>query len=802
MRKGFAYLMAVSVCLALAFTPLMADRVDRTADRTKGADRTTASPVDWQSNVGDMLYRENNGLRDGGNIGTQGRAAGLISQAAQSEGSAAISLLLQAVSMDLEQNAENEKLLSEAYARLGDLYQGSSTKQVHWYSLAMQYTPDPAARAQLERQVSTLGGDAFAFAITGAPTAPSTRTVGYADTCADAVAVVLDYSAVLTIDNFSVIDHDWFSFDVAGPDGAIVEIATNSTDIYGDDTDLELWDGCPGSLLASDDDGGPGFLSFINTGCLAPGTYYVAVGGWLDWASPDNFDFTMTMVDSCVLPSPDGYEPDSIRPLANPIGHPTAIPLHANGWGRAKKEIQDHNVFPSGDPDYVSFVTNKNMWVTMETRGVFPTFFNDFVGTTGYTNPDTYIQLMYGNEPNYGGLCNEPDIGFGPWCFTDADCPDLINPMPGFPDCIPMQNFTVGGAPYWFWENALAWDDLMGEGFSSKLQICLPRGDHQTTSGTASGGWLLKVWPYYLGDLFDYQVMVKNEANCAFEVEPNDDFGYDTPMTLGVPMSGITDQSNYGPNGADIDLYSFDVGADGAEVLLETTGFDGYAVDNAMELYVGPDDYGYYYFTGVSNDDCYLWFSCLDVILPQADDLLGNMDADANYILNVTTWWLNKNMPYTLLSAELAIPDMEAEPNDTCATANDIDTGDILGNIHDYYLMGYCDYDSFHLEVTADTLVTFETDGGIDSTIALYDGAGGYLGCDDDSGYSLGSMMMGCLPADDYCLQVRTYGYWTTGNYALTVTDGGTCSPTNPVYLGELGLRCDGGQAEFEICPN
>jgi hypothetical protein len=798
--------MAVSVCLALAFTPLMADRVDRTADRTKSADRTAATATDWTAGVGVQLYRPNNGLREGGDFGAQGRAAGLISQAAQSEGSAAISLLLQAVSLDLEQNAENEKLLSEAYARLGDLYQGATTKQVHWYSLAMQYTPDPAARAQLERQISTLGGDAFALAVTGAPTtAPSTRDCGVRDVCEDADHVTLDYYEVMTIDNYSCIDHEWVAFDVPGPDGYIVDIYTMSTDIYGDDTDLELYDGCPGNLIDSDDDGGPGFLSLITTPCLAPGTYYVKVGGWLDWAAPDNFDFYMTLVELCELPEPDGYEPDSERWEANPIGHPTAIPLHANGWGRAKKEIQDHNVFPAADPDYVSFVTRKNMWVTMETRGQFPTFFNDFTGTVGYGNPDTFIQLMYGNEPNYGGLCNTPDEGFSIWCMTDADCEGIVyNPLPSFPDCIPLQYFTVGGAPYWFWENPLAYDDLSGEGYSSKLQICLPRGDHQTTSGTASGDWLLKVWPYFANDLFDYQVMVRNEANCEFEVEPNDNFTLETPLTLGVPMSGITDQSNYGPSGADIDLYSFDVGPEGARVLLETTGYDGWECDNAMELYVGPDDYGYYYFTGVANDDCYIWFSCLDVGLPMADDLLGNMYADANYILNVTTWWLNKNFPYTLLSLEMALPTMEAEPNDTCDVANDVDYGSIMGNIHDYYYYGYCDYDSFHLEVTADTYVTFETDGGIDTTIGLYDGAGTFIGCDDDRGYSLGSLLDGCLPPDDYCLRVRTYGYWTTGDYELFITDGGTCAPSIPVYLGEYGLRCtpSPGQTEFETCPN
>ena len=49
MRKGFVYLMAVSVCLALAFTPLMADR---TADRTKSATRGATSTTDWNAYEG------------------------------------------------------------------------------------------------------------------------------------------------------------------------------------------------------------------------------------------------------------------------------------------------------------------------------------------------------------------------------------------------------------------------------------------------------------------------------------------------------------------------------------------------------------------------------------------------------------------------------------------------------------------------------------------------------------------------------------------------------------------------------
>jgi hypothetical protein len=293
--------------------------------------------------------------------------------------------------------------------------------------------------------------------------------------------------------------------------------------------------------------------------------------------------------------------------------------------------------------------------------------------------------------------------------------------------------------------------------------------------------------------------MVRNETPCDFEVEPNNDFPYATPMVWGM-ISGIIDQSNFDPNSADVDLYTFDVDVDSI-VSFETWGPDPYQSDTALELYVGPDDFGFYYYTGVSNDDCYGWLSCLDVILPPANDLLGNMYADADYIINVTTLWLNKNFLYTLLSSKVVVPTYvyEVEPNETCATGQDVAMGDaILGNLAD---IGVCDYDNYNFTVTANSFVTIETDA-LDTAIALYDGSGTYLGCDDDNGtgYIFSSLLEGCLPPGDYCIKVRGYSTWSysIGDYEMTITDGGSCMPTLPVYLGETGLSCDGGQNEFE----
>jgi hypothetical protein len=802
--------MALSVCLALAFTPVLADRTDRGADRSKAADRTVASDVDWQETVEPMVLRQNDGPREGAEFSTEAsKATGLLARAQRAEGVEAISLLTQAVTLGLPENAETEKMLSEVYRRLGDLYEGASHKQVHWYSLAMQHTADPGVRAQLEGNISNLGGDAFAFAVTApSQSTATTRTAGYCDNCGDC-PVALDYCEILTISPPG--DHDWFSFDVPGPDGMYVHIYTDSTDIYGDDTDLELWDACDGTQLYFDDDGGPGFLSLIDTGCLAPGTYHVAVGGWIDWSTPDDFLFCMEMVGTCELPKPDAYEDDDVREDANAIGHPTSVPLHASGWGRAKKEIQDHNIFPSGDPDMMSFKIERNEWVTMETTAQFGTFFNDFAASNPYDDPDTYLELLYGIEPNYGGFCNTPDIGWIYWCFTDADCEGLItNPLPGFPDCIPLQFFTVGGQPYWFWENPLAYNDDKTWGvYSSFLQICVPRGDQQTTSGTAAGDWLVRIWPYWLNDLFDYQVMVRNETPCDFEVEPNASFLTATPLIWGM-ISGITDQSNYDPNYGDVDLYSFDVEPPGELVSFETWGYDIYECDNAFELYVGPDDYGYYYFTGVSVDDCYGWLPCIyDLAMPPAEDLLENVYADADYFLNVTTWWLNKNFPYTLLSWRSPLPQMEAEPNDTKETANPVECGDnVLGGLHDYYLYGYCDYDNFVITVDVPTYMTFETDGGIDTTMALSTLGCEFLCCDDDSGYSLGSKIEACLPPGDYVVTLRGYGYWTMGSYYLDIVCGSECMPTSPITcMADWLYRCDGygyssSEEEYYTCPN
>lgn len=811
MRKRFAYLLAVSVCLALAFTPLMADRADRTADRSKTAVR---GADDGDSTViSDVLVRHPFQVRHAEDIASTHRAESLIAVSAGLEGDAAIGALMQAVTM-----GASEKALAEAYTRLGDLYADAPSKAVHMYGQAIQYASEPAQRARLQSRINDLGGNVFDMAMTNNQTA-STRDAGPDDFCDGAVAITLPWSEVMSVTPAG--DANFRSFDVTGPDGVYVRIETISQNPpYFDDTDLTLWGGCDEGAatgqLYFNDDGGEGFMSLIETDCLGPGTYYIEVGGFFDISVVFDFTLDVQVTGTCVLPSPDSYEPDDDRNDATAIGYTTSIPTHANGWGRAKKEIQDHSIFPSFDWDHVALTLNKNEFVNMGTAIQFPTFFNDFESIPGGTNIDSYLELLYGVEPNYGGFCNEPDAGFPNWCLSDADCTDLIgDPIPDFPPCIPIYFFTFSGSFVFFTENPLAYnEDNSFSDWASSLQLCLPRTAPGGPLPNVTEDWIVRTMSspaYDPAGTFLYQVQVKNEYGCNFETEPNNDFPLANPIVLGETYHGfIQDSEVWGPPGPDFyrhdpDLFSFDVD-DELLVEFETTGYDLYNVDTGLELYVGPDDFGDYYFTGLQNDDFIGWWSYLGAILPPADALLGNMYADADYILNVTTFYLNPNFPYTLFTSVSEPPTFEAEPNNDCLTANGVNLGDtILGGLD------VCDYDSFTFSLTADTYVVMETGGGSgDTAMLLTNAAGDYLGCDDDgAATSLWSKIEGCLPAGDYCVQIRPYSSFSgVSSYEMSFADNGACAATDPpaTIYDEL-YRCDGsGYAspmdEFLTCPN
>jgi hypothetical protein len=794
------------VCLILLITgPALADRAERSADRTKAGTRVVSSDVETPSaEFSDLVRRVASQVRSV-STSSADKAAGLLSRAARQEGNEAVSTLMQVLDLDLESSVENEKLLSEVYSRLGDLYEGAAAKQVHWYGLAMQYTPDPGVRARLEGKISELGGDPYAWtSVASNSSSPSNREVGY-DSCDNAVPITPDFSTTMSI--IAPGDHDWFRFDILSG-GSNHEIGTISDDIYLDDTDLTLWRGCSEGIGQEmwyyDDDGGEGYMSLIETGCLPEGTYYIEVGGWYDMATPDDFTLYVTFTGTCDVVGPDAYEPDDTPEQAYEIGLPSSTPLHANSWGRARKEIQDRTIYPAGDVDYVTFGITGSELVRIATAIQFPTFFNDFTSYPAYYNPDTVIELWYGETLNYGGLCNSPGTGFSDVCYTDEDCEGLmVDPIPSLPDCIPLWYFPTF-API-NWDVPLAYNDDRNPGggdLGSELLVCLPRADQNTPSASAVGDWLVRIEAYNETDTFDYQLMVKNEVECNFEIEPNNSFENANRLFAdrSTEIHGFYDFSAHFLQ-QDADLFYFDV-EEPTALHFETDGYDSFEVDTALELYIGSREADSYFFTGFSNDDCYNWLSCLDVVLPPADELLPFRDA--SYYINVTSWWLNTNYPYTLHLSVVEAPKVEAEPNDTCETANPMGSADSATGSFD----PSCDFDTWSLTLDEASYIVLETDGAGDTSMMLLDGEQRYHACDDDGGNAMGSRIEGCLAPGEYFVRLRPYGYWMNFDYELSYRATPGCLPTDPPVMNHDGLfRCDGAgyaspEEEFNTCPN
>ena len=115
--------------------------------------------------------------------------------------------------------------------------------------------------------------------------------------------------------------------------------------------------------------------------------------------------------------------------------------------------------------------------------------------------------------------------------------------------CIPIYNFTFGGVQYWWPENPLAWnEDKSFADWGSELLVCLPRSDQQTPSLTADGNWILRVMssPYYDPEgIFFYQVQVRNEVQCNFELEPNNGPFDANPIELGQTYHGFQELSEF-----------------------------------------------------------------------------------------------------------------------------------------------------------------------------------------------------------------------------------------------------------------
>jgi len=872
MRQRLTVLTAAFICLVLAFGSVGAGQRDRdySADRSKqaivnGPPVVENQAIDIQATFDEYIAHPVYNFEiviDPSATSAQASlddAYKLLVMAHQQDDSDAVSSLTQLLRMNLPSGTRADKIRAGAHQRLSELYGHSTAKKVHHLGMAMQYTAGPGARAAIETQIADLGGDVFSltFQPNGADVV-TPKDFGVNDTCDDAIdANPLDFSG--TVGDIESGDHNWVTFDIITGDpgvGQTVRIETSSNDmVMFDDTDLNLYSGCdagvPTGFIEFDDDGGVDFMSLIERDCMGQGTYYLEVGGFANISTADNFNLDITVQGTgCFVRTPDAFEPDGDRANASQIGIDTP-PNFPNAilTTRVAEEIQAHNIFPGGDEDLVKFQLSESSLMFLATSKVFPTIFNDFMGEPlpGF-GEDTVIDLLPNMPSDYGGLCNQQVAPFVidgnfPCRISNvgSDCPDpLSDPIPGFPDCLPWSLF---GRPINTWpaENPLAIDDDSGPGLGSAITVCLPETDAINPFSSVSGpdySWYLNSRGFSASQDFDYEVFVHNSAACRFELEPNNGLiqapgqgqgssnSGDGPaaaaanhLKLGQSMHGLNEFSvaQSIPGGLDSDIFTFNV-PETQLVTFETFSPQGGA-DTELNVFVGPDPDGNFFFTGLSNDDGGPGLlSRIDANFPPACELLGTncpngkgsqngngqgwgLRKNPQYYVEVTTTNRFTDFPYELSSTVSAPAVIEEELNDDCETqGQEITPGDtVLASSGTS-----CDYDTYDFSLSENTLVSFDTVLGADdadTTIELTDAACDRIGCDDDGGVGLSSHIASCLPPGDYHLRVRAFSNILVFDYILESSGEAGCMPDIPPTTDGDGLFvCAGSLGGFDTC--
>ena len=100
-----------------------------------------------------------------------------------------------------------------------------------------------------------------------------------------------------------------------------------------------------------------------------------------------------------------------------------------------------------------------------------------------------------------------------------------------------------------------------------------------------------------------------------------------------------------------------------------------------------------------------------------------------------------------------------------------------------------CDVDSFKTTLLKPTFMTFETTGLVDTVMEIVDCETGVdvAFCDDDRGVGVASQIQGCLPAGEYCVSVRGFSAFTTGDYNFKIRAGSECPAADPPLVSADG---------------
>jgi len=230
------------------------------------------------------------------------------------------------------------------------LYDSDGTTQLDYdddggegfYSL-ISYTADvdKTVYARIKEYHSDVTG---AYALSVATPVPEGDSYEPDDSYGAATPVVIDGTAQQhTIDPNG--DEDWVSFSVQAGWLYAIETAPG-TPVDDVDTVLSLYDSDGATEIAWDDDGNGNGYSLIEYTADADQTVYARVYGW---SGTGTYALTVT----AVMYVWDAYEPDD--------SCATATPIATDGT------VQQHNILPPTDQDWVSFSVSAGWRYTIET---------------------------------------------------------------------------------------------------------------------------------------------------------------------------------------------------------------------------------------------------------------------------------------------------------------------------------------------------------------------------------------------------------------------------------------------------
>ena len=354
------------------------------------------------------------------------------------------------------------------------------------------------------------------------------------------------------------------------------------------------------------------------------------------------------------------------------------------------------------------------------------------------------------NNVQHHSIFPAGDIDFVKFALSRANFVRMETSGDDNPDTVMALSFANG--------TLLAVNDDQAPGdFSSKIEVCLPSGD-----------WRGTVIPFFGNDTFEYDWAVDVEHPCLFESEPNG-----TPATANTIQSGqtISGIHTFAPLG-DNDFFRFTLTSP-QQVLLETSGYDIFDVDTTIDLL---DSNG----------------NLIDTDEDGGDGFLSRISAQlqpGTYYVNVWSFFAGYYVPYNLTLTQTEPPVLESEPNGTCATGNPVALGDTV----QASIAPAGDVDSFRLVVPADGFVEIETSGSAGDTVLTIASADGSVavGCDDDNGDGFFSLWGCCLPAGEYCVQVKEFTPSATiPSYNINFSAAGSCTPSTPLTCPSTGLSC------------